>query len=50
MKRWFIVEIQTGNPHPRQPMDGFATREEAVDFHQTILGSDHRYEVSAIEG
>ena len=49
MTRWFIVEIQARNPHPRQPMDGFATREEAVDFHQTILGSDARYEVSAVE-
>ncbi len=41
--RWSIVEYRTGGRAGNQPMDGFATQDEAEAWHRDQMGGDMRY-------
>jgi hypothetical protein len=41
--RWLIVEYRTASPVKSQPIDGFATKGEALAWHRDFMGGDLRY-------
>jgi len=47
--RWYIVLAATGEPElPPNRQDGFATEDEAHEFHRTVLRADPRLEVRPV--